>query len=80
MITREGIKRPPRETEAALVVSGAEKMDRHEEDREFLKKLKTLTRKELGIYLQFQACEDWRRVAIAREIKRRILEKTMHSE
>lgn len=45
-----------------------------------MKKLKTLNRKELGIYLQFQACEDWKKVAIAREIKRRILEKNMHSE
>jgi hypothetical protein len=44
----------------------------HEEDRDFLKEIKTISDSEIRIYLTFQACEDWRRVALEREFERRL--------
>lgn len=51
-----------------------EPSDPHQEDLTFLDQLKTATKFELSVLLRFQACEAWRRVAVQREIKRRILE------
>lgn len=46
-------------------------MDRHEEDRAFLKELRKFDERRLAIFLEFQACEAWKRIAIEREIVRR---------
>lgn len=48
-------------------------MDLHQEDLDFLDTLKNATKNELDVLLRFQACEAWRREAIEREIRRRIL-------
>ncbi len=47
------------------------KIDRHEEDREYLHSLREMGDAELAVYLRFQASEPWRRIAIEREIARR---------
>lgn len=44
----------------------------HELDREFLRELKIMSDKELIIQLKYQSCEDWRRIAIEREMDRRL--------
>jgi hypothetical protein len=50
--------------------------DMHEQDRQFLQELKEASLDELLINLQFQACEDWRRIAIERELDKRLGNKT----
>jgi hypothetical protein len=43
----------------------------HEDDRRFLRSLRTMTVEELLVYLRSQMCEWWRQIAIERELARR---------
>jgi hypothetical protein len=44
----------------------------HDHDRDFLKEIRRMSDKELHIHLKYQSCEEWRRVAIEREMERRV--------
>lgn len=55
---------PPRPTMDATT-------DWHEEDRNWLKELKTIDNYALYMRQQFQCCERWRKSAVDREMKRR---------
>lgn len=45
----------------------------HDQDREFLRALKTMSKKELSDILSYEYDEDWKMVAVRRELKRRYL-------
>lgn len=47
--------------------------DEHESEIDWLKNLRHYSYEKLRIELQFQCCEEWRKIAVQREMGRRLI-------